>query len=376
MKRRWVWFGAAALLVLAGLAVVLLASGSSRKRPDLSPPVGVMLGASVNRLFNDRTYGRDEIDGQLSALAATGATLARTDSLWELAEPSPPTGSGQHFNWGFDDHIVALLAAHGLRWLPILDYTAPWDRLQPGVLHSPPRSPGNFAAFAGALAARYGPDGAFWRSRPDLTPEPTETYEVWNEPDNPVFWAPKPDAAGYAQLYLATRAAIHDVEPGARVIVGGLTRAPAFLPALLAARPELAHSLDGVGLHPYGPGPAAVLAKVRRARHSLDSLGLGTVPLYVTEVGWTIHPAGALDFATARRRPRNIETTLAVLGHTDCRISAVVLYTWVTPERDPRDKEDWFGIHPASGASTPDSRAFAAGIRQAESPRSILRICQ
>ena len=56
----------------------------------------------------------------------------------------------------------------------------------------PPDDLEQFAAYAGALAARY-PKIQYW--------------EVWNEPNNTCFWQPQPDAARYtAMLKLAYNA--------------------------------------------------------------------------------------------------------------------------------------------------------------------------
>jgi hypothetical protein len=393
---RWRWRRAAAALVLLAAvvaAVALLLSpdhphrsspppprsslpAHRRARPAPRPPQSSeQFGVNVNRLFNDRTFTPAQIDSQLQALSATGATLARSDALWEAVEPAPPTDGSHHYDWSFDDMVAGSLAAHRLRWLPILDYSAPWARTQPTLLHSPPRSPSEFAVFAAALAERYGPGGAFWREHPELAPQPIGTYEVWNEPDNGVFWQPAPDAPAYADLYLATREAVVRVDPSARVIVGGLISAFRFLPALLQSRPQLRGALEGVAIHPYGSDPAVVLAKVRQARVTLAALGLRSVPLYVTEFGWTTHPPGALNFAPESVRPRYIERALAALGHTDCGIAATVLYTWVTPERNPAQKEDWYGIHPPGGGSSPDSTAFEAGVRDAVAPAPRDHLC-
>jgi hypothetical protein len=209
----------------------------------------------------------------------------------------------------------------------------------------------------------------FWRSRPDLVPHPVDTYEIWNEPDSPTFFAPVPDAARYADLYLRARGAIAAVDPNARVVVGGLTHVSTFLPAMLAAQPALRGRIDGVGIHPYAPNPALVLADVRSARHLLRTLALGRVPLYLTEFGWTIHPAGALNWLPERLRPGYIARTFAELGRTGCGVAAAVLYTWVTPERILSDREDWFGISPPGGGSNADTAAFAAGLREAAAAR-------
>jgi hypothetical protein len=118
-----------------------------------------------------------------------------------------------------------------------------------------------------------------------------------------------------------------------------------------------------------------VLGRVRQARTALGGLGLGGIPLYVTEFGWTTTPPGALDYLPERSRPGYIELTVAVLGHTNCDISAVLLYAWVTPQRNPADSQDWFGIHPPDGGSPPDTTAFVRGLNAARSPAATQAVC-
>jgi hypothetical protein len=322
----------------------------------------------VNILFDSRSYSSATIDAQLAALRSSGATVARSDALWELIEPVAPVGGVHHYVWGFDDSTAGALALRGLQWLPIVDYTAPWTRSSPVGSHPPPASTSDYAAFAAALASRYGPGGSFWRFHPAIPANPVHTYEIWNEPDNPTFWSPAPDAVRYADLYLRARDAITAVDPSARVLIGGLTNPVAFLPALIDSRPDLRGHVDGVAIHPYAPRPEGLLTQVRAARDVLRAEGLGDVPLYVTEFGWTTRPAHALDWAPADQRPGYIASTLTALGHSNCGIAAVVLYTWMTLERNPANREDWYGIHPPEGGSSADVAAFAAGIRAAAAP--------
>jgi hypothetical protein len=344
-------------------------AASAPQRPGLPAPTAQVFGINVNRLFNDLTYTQAQIDAQLSAVRAAGATVARSDALWEATEPHAPVNGHHQYVWSFDDQIASSLAAHGLTWLPIIDYSAPWAQSVSGQDHSPPRSDADYAAYAGAFAARYGSGGTFWRAHPALAPAPVTAIEIWNEPDNPEFWVPGPDASAYARLYLAARAAIDASDPSIRVLVGGLTNASAFLPAMVQAVPQLRGHVDGVSLHPYGT-PAVVLDRVRGARAALVSAGMGTVPLYVTEFGWTTQPAGAIGYAPASRRPANIQTVLDALGHLQCGLAATLLYTWVTPERNPTDGQDWYGIaNPTDpSAATPDTEAFSAGLRAAAAP--------
>jgi hypothetical protein len=378
MSRRGRLRAAAVACGLVGAALIVFVAvrvgGSQRTAstaalaPALAPPPGEAFGVNVNLLFNDFSYSAAQIGGQLAAVRATGATLARSDALWEATEPRAPVDGRHTYDWSFDDQIAGSLAAHGLTWLPILDYSAPWAQSIPGQDHSPPRSDADYADYAGAFAARYGPGGSFWRAHPQLTAEPVTAIEIWNEPDNPEFWEPAPDAAAYAGLYIAARRAIDGADGGIRVIVGGLTNAPVFLPAMVAAQPQLRGHVDGVAVHPYGT-PNTVVARVSAARATLDSLGMAEVPLYVTEFGWTTEPPGALDYAPAAVRDRYIQGTVTALGHLDCGIAATLLYTWVSPQGDAADSQDWYGIaDPAGGGLTAATDAFAAGLHAAAQP--------
>jgi polysaccharide biosynthesis protein PslG len=371
---------AAAVIAAIVVVVVVIApgGGGSRARgpvpvtprptttsPPTPPVQGEQFGASVNLLFILGPLSAAQLEAQLGALHATGATLARSDALWEVSEPSPPVGGIHHYDWTFDDRVAGALAASHLRWLPIVDYTAGWAQSIPGQDHSPPSSSADYAAYAVALAARYGPEGSFWRAHPGLPALPVNTFEIWNEPDSRDFWFPRPDGQRYAQLYTAAHDAIHAADPGARVLVGGLSAAPTFLPQLLAEDPQLRGKIDGVAIHPYAGSPAAVLGRVRDARRVLQRLGLATVPLYVTEFGWTTSPRGALDYLPESLRPSYIEQTLVALGSSGCSVAATILYTWFSPETDPRNGQYWFGISPPGARGSPDVTAFASGLRKA-----------
>jgi hypothetical protein len=364
-----------AVVLVAVIAVVAASRGSRPPTPfpAASPPAQntlparagpgtVQTGASVNLLFNTPGLPASLIAAQLRALSSTGATLARSDALWEASEPRAPRAGVHAYDWAFDDRVAGALAEAGLRWLPIIDYSAPWAQSIPGQDHSPPRSDADYGAYAAALAARYGAGGSFWRSRPGLRAEPVQTFEIWNEPDNGEFWTPGPDATGYARLYATARAAIDAVDPAAQVIVGGLTDPAHFLPAMLTALPALRGHIDGVAVHPYGR-PHVVLSRVYAARLTLDALGLRDLPLYVTEVGWTIHPVGVLDYVPGPRRAAFILQTLSALAKRSCGVAAVVLYTWYSPGRDPANSQEWYGISSATGASAADTAAFARGRR-------------
>jgi hypothetical protein len=302
-----------------------------------------------------------------------GVGLGRTDAFWSRAEPEAPVGGAHRYDWAIADRVASALASHGLQWLPIVGYAAPWAASVPGDTHSPPQSSADFAAYASAFAERYGRNGSFWAQRPDVPATPVTTFEIWNEPDVADFWAPAPDPARYMELYVQSRRAIKAADPQARVLIGGLTGAPTFLPQLLAARPDARGHIDGVAIHTYSPRPLGALAEVRDARRALVALGMPDVALDVTEYGWVSRPVNSNKYAPPGERPEFIGSTTSTIARSDCGVGAIVLYAWITPGRNPRAEGDWYGIRSRDGGPTASSRAFARAVAGAAGPP--VRLC-
>ncbi|MFL5332851.1 MAG: hypothetical protein ACJ8H8_06650, partial [Geminicoccaceae bacterium] len=176
-------------------------------------------------------------DTHLAAMSAGGLQVVRRDASWQTAEPTAPV-NGQHtYRWSSFDTQVAAYARHHLRWLPIIDYSTTWSGVTPGVIFSRPARIQDYTAYATALARRYGRGGAFWRAHPDLPQLPVTKYEIWNEENTDYFWRPQTDGPErYADLYLATRSALHAVDPSANVMVGGLTDPMGVFPTAFVQR--------------------------------------------------------------------------------------------------------------------------------------------
>jgi hypothetical protein len=221
-----------------------------------------------------------------------GISVVRDDASWDSAEAQPPDpATGQHqYRWAERDARVAAMARYGLRWYPIVDYSASWASSIPGDQFAPPARDEDFAAFAAALAARYGRGGAFWAEHPELPALPVESYEIWNEPDFSQFWhADGEPGARYASLYASSRAAIKQADPAARVVVGGLVdwNGPRFVRAMYRARPDLRGNVDALGYHEYHHDVADVHRSLSEIRRVLRGVGGSAVPIELTEVGWS-----------------------------------------------------------------------------------------
>ena len=334
-------------LVALGSALALMAvTGMLPATAD-----GATFGANVGALFPPDSAWPSDGAPALAALHRIGGTVARTDTFWATAEPEPPVNGVHTYDWTYDDQVATALSQAGLRWQPIVDYATWWSGddssvQNPGVA---PGHVGDYAAYAQAFAKRYGPGGAFWATHPRLPQLPVKVFEIWNEPDLPIFWEPSPDLAEYAEMYLYTRAAIHEVDPSAAVIIGGLVEASASLPALIADAPSLRGNVDGVAIHPYRDSLSQTLTAV-----SYDlSLDASTVdaPMYINEYGWNGTPGTWQGTTEANREAWTKELT-EDLG-SDPGIVDVEAYCWGCGQAFDGDFELY---------NTPAGAAFAAGI--------------
>src|SRR3954454_5069605 len=105
-------------ILIAVFALALSGVASAHAAPGRGP----LFGMSVNRVFND-DFTPAHWDAPLRAVRASGITQARTDAFWMWSEPHPPRHGVHRYDWRRLDAVARALAGHGLRWLPILDYS-------------------------------------------------------------------------------------------------------------------------------------------------------------------------------------------------------------------------------------------------------------
>jgi hypothetical protein len=348
------------LCALAGLAIACflpapaLAAGA---------PNDGFFGVNPGDLFK---LPQSQWDTHLSAIAADGVQVVRVGAWWSDLEPGPPAGGQHRYAWGDLDQQIEALARHGLRPEPLLSFSATWASKAPGDYTAAPDGPGDFAAFARALAQRYGRGGTFWRGHPDLPALPVTAYEVWNEENATAYWHPAAAApAEYADLYAAARDAIHQADDAARVVVGGLAAADNhavlapgdFLRRMYAHRPDLRGAVDAVGFHPYARDPRGVYALIAGFRRSLDATAGPGVPIEVTEIGWTTADT------PEQRRAAYLRELAETLPRSDCGIERLEAFAWVGPELEAGDREQWFGIANRDGTNKPSGTAYAQSVR-------------
>jgi hypothetical protein len=161
------------------LAALLLAALFATALP--APASAVEIGLNMNG------GAAASSDDNWSMLEDTGARWARHFVVW----------NGQAAADAGYDQIVAEEERRGIKTLFVVT----------GLGGT--RGDQRYATFMASLAARY-------RGRVDA-------YEIWNEADEPAFWAGAPDPPGYVSLLRDSYRAIKAADPAAKVVFSPLT---------------------------------------------------------------------------------------------------------------------------------------------------------
>lgn len=324
------------------------------------PPLrGTALGINAGGLMFE---GSDAtVAGRLRSTAGMGARVLRFDASWSGVEPLGPIGGRDPVRrFGSLDRQVLGAARAGLRPLLVVGYGTPWATSDGGVFTTP-SDPATFARFASAVAARYASSSAIWRDNGVAAPAGGVLYEIWNEPNAEFFLRDQQTAPQrYATLLLLAQRAIRSADPGARITVGGLVPVGAarFLAGVLRAEPALRREVDAIGWHPYERTAAAVVRITRQFRRTLDALGLASVPLDITEIGWSE------EEIPEPRRSRELERALTGLQAPGLGVGLLVPFVALD-----RAGPGSYGLWRTTGEATESVDAFARVARRAAGRR-------
>ena len=269
----------------------------------------------------------------MAGIAGTGAQVLRQSFYWSLIEPEPG-----RYEYSLYDMYMTAAARANLSVLPILYNPPAFRSARPasGARRGtyPPANYTDFAVFAAALVRRYGPGGEFWRQHPELPQLPIRSWQVWNEPNIPVYWPGGPNPAEYASMLRTVGEGIKAVDPGARVITAGLNdselgiKLVPFLRGMYRAGAK--GSFDVLALHPYAPGSDLVTAQIDRAVRELRRNG-DSAHTIVTELGWaTGSPSKRALVVSEAGQAALIRRTLTQLARyrAQLRLDGVFYFNW------------------------------------------------
>jgi hypothetical protein len=262
-------------------------------------------GAAEMGLTTDLTRGvsRARMDQEISMVRDLHARWIRADVPWNALEQD---AKGVYTNARYlsdIDYGISRAHAAGLQVVMTLSSVPYWASADPsksqdasGYHYNASYHPYNlqdYANYAARVAGHFQALGV-------------HVYEVWNEENLPYFWPSGPDAGAYTQLLQAAYPAIHQADPAATVLMGGLfTSDYDFLQAMYnaGAKPYF----DGANVHPYsgpvGPlgcfhqhgttrKPKTAFCGIQEIRNTMVANGDGAKQIWLTELGYSTYTGG------------------------------------------------------------------------------------
>lgn len=191
-----------------------------------------VFGVADSNLY---TLNQSDLVAQLSAIQDLGVTDLRLGVPWIYIQPAATT-----YDWAQMDSVIN--TAHGMGFSITAAITG--NPVWGGTPIAGAPDPTAYAAFAAEVAQRYSGE--------------ISTYEIWNEPNGVIFYAPV-SAETYTTVLQAAYSAIKAVDPdvtvlagalGATTTIAGLSVSPQeFLAQMYASGAQ--GYFDAVSYHPY-----------------------------------------------------------------------------------------------------------------------------
>jgi hypothetical protein len=194
----------------------------------------------------------------------------------------------------------------------------------------PPKNAKDFGTYASAVAKRY-TDVTYW--------------QIWNEPNNPIFWPSGPDASQYTRLLKAAYGKIKKANPRAQVVLGGISLNDLdYVDELYAAGAR--KYFDILAVHLYNPAQAPeryLSNELEKLHATMARNGDATKSIWLTEIGW--YTGTGPDAVTGTQQSRYLEQ-LFTIAKSKPYVGAVFWNTLMdcSQGRDAANPEHNFGI--------------------------------
>jgi polysaccharide biosynthesis protein PslG len=331
--------GRPALALLAAAACFAAASPAAARVPS------GFVGVTSDDVF----AGADDYrTANLSAQAAIGVQTIRQTFDWSTIERQPGV-----YDLSYHDRFVAKAAAHGIRILPVLFNPPSFLRPSHPRATCPPYSDSDFARFAQALVRRYGRSGSLWLERPDVPRKPINAWQIWNEPNLPQYWCPRPNAKRYVAMQAVVGRAIQQVDRGAHILTAGLPasrlRRSVPLERYLRSmyRAGARRTFDSLAINPYAKNHRHMRNLLRKIRRLMNRHGDRRGTMWISELGWGDRGARHRFVVGPRGQAKRIRKSFAVIRQERrrLRLRGVVYYSWRDLPRYPPAFKNHWGLH-------------------------------
>lgn len=271
--------------------------------------------------------------GDVSTIRSARIGTGRLTFAWnsvQRAQDGP-------YDWSYYDVMIERAARAGMRVLPTLEGSPEW--VAPRSSYPPADAAGRagFAAFTTAAVDRYGRDGEFWRTHPDVPYRPILQWQVWNEPNLAYWWYEKPNARQYLTLLRSISTAIRKGDRKADVVLAGLPETHGipmaeYLTQLYRASSNFKSYFDVIAIHPFARGWAGVEGALYRVREVTRRFRDDKTPVLITEIGWATGGGKDLEFQVTTRKGQadRLRSTFRELrdNRKKYNVQGVIWYAW------------------------------------------------
>ncbi|MFZ5517475.1 MAG: cellulase family glycosylhydrolase [Candidatus Zhuqueibacterota bacterium] len=266
----------------------------------------------------------------LDLVQHAGFAMIRDECYWAEVETQPGVYA---FPAAIDDYVDAA-KRRGIDVLLILNYNNPLYAAHAGSAVTSDSNRAAFARYCRQAVQRYRLRGV-------------THYEIWNEPNNPQFWDPQPDAADYAALLHVVYPAIKAVDSTVTVIAGAMSPAegnpPPYIDWLTFISRVYQHGgaefLDAVSFHYYSVDVAPE-SKFLNDVQKLQAIVGEDTPFWLTEFGYPTH-SGWPNITVQKQA--NYAARLFLLGKSVKSLQRIFFYDLKNDGENPADAEHNFG---------------------------------
>lgn len=271
--------------------------------------------------FGVNIHFTDPEPGEIKMIADAGFRWVRMDFVWAVTEK-------QRGRYDFSpyDRLMRELDAHGIRALFILDYGNPLYTADKAVRTEQARQA--FARWAVAAAKHFAGRGILW--------------ELFNEPNVPLFWPPKPNVNEYIALAQTASRAWRAEVPNEKLI-GPATLGLDFEFLDPVLKSGLLEHWSAVSVHPYRQTNPEIVAdeycllRETIARYKTSSTSR-EIPIISGEWGYSSVWRGMNEQIQGELLARQFLTNIAN------GIPISIWYDWHDDGPDPREPEHHFGL--------------------------------
>ena len=276
-----------------------------------SPTVEESLGVNVHFI--------EPKPGEVKMIAEAGFRWVRTDFIWEATERERG-----RYDFSAYDQLLKQLDEFHLRALFILDYGN--HLYTNGKSVRTPEARAAFARWTVAAAKHFTGRAVIW--------------ELFNEPNNQMFWPPQPNAEEYNALADQVGRAFREAVPNETLIGPAVdARDFSYLQSCINGR---AHEWwAALSVHPYRQtNPETVAADYARLREMIDKSGPGGNQLKLISSEWGYSSA----WPKMNEAQQAIMLTRQFLTNLANGVPVSIWYDWNDDGTDPGEDEHHFGL--------------------------------